>query len=171
MIKNNLNSLKQHWYKNFLHWHSDFKTQYSCNLNQNWKNAENLETIQKWFDLYNFTQIQHGILKSNIYNMNEKRFAISITNSFKVLVWCMKVQAFSVQTDNQNWVFLIECVLFNDITLSFYFIFKNKLIQQTWLNSIKNDQAVLQVSDNDWTINAIGLHWLKTFNLHTKIHT
>jgi hypothetical protein len=124
----------------------------------------------KWFDLYNFTQIQHGILKSNIYNMNEKKFAMSITNSFKVLVQCMKAQAFSVQADNQNWVFLIECV-FNDITLSPYFIFKNKLIQQTWLNSIKNGQAVLQVSDNDWTINAIGLHWLKTFNLHTRIHT
>ncbi len=83
----------------------------------------------------------------------------------------MKAQAFSVQTDNQNWVFLIECVSFNDITLSPYFIFKNKLIQQTWLNSIKNGQAVLQVSDNDWTINVIGLHWLEVFNLHTRIHT
>ncbi len=171
MIKGDLNSLEQHWYKNFLHWHSDFKTQYSHNLNQNWKDVENLEIIQKWFDLYNFTQIQHGILKSDIYNMNEKKFEISITDSFKVLVWHMKAQAFSVQIDNQNWVSLIECVSFNDITLSPYFIFKDKLIQQTWLNLIKNGWAVLQVSDNGWTINAIGLHWLKTFDLHTRIHT
>jgi len=157
-VKGDLNPLEQHWYKNFLHQHSDFKTQYSHNLNQNWKNVRNLEIIQKWFNLYNFTWIQHGILKSNIYNMNEKKFAMSITNSFKVLVWCMKAQAFSVQTDNQNWVFLIECVSFNNITLSLYFNFKSKLIQQTWLNSIKNDQAVLQVSDNGWTINAIRLY-------------
>jgi len=103
--------------------------------------------------------------------MNEKKFAISITDSFKVLVQHTEVQAFSVQTDNQNWVSLIECVLFNDTTLSPYFIFKSKLIQQAWLNSIKNDQAVLQVSDNDWTINTIRLHWLETFNLHTRTQT
>jgi len=102
MVKGDLNPLGQHWYKNFLHQHSDFKTRYSCNLNQDQKNAGNLETIQKWFNLYNFTQIQHGILKSNIYNMNEKRFAMSIANSFKVLVRRMKAQAFSVQADNQN---------------------------------------------------------------------
>ena len=30
--------------------------------------------------------IQHDILKSDIYNMNEKRFAMNIIDSFKVLV-------------------------------------------------------------------------------------
>ncbi len=138
-IKGDLNPLEQHWYKNFLHWHSDFKTQYSCNLNQDWKDARNLEIIQKWFDLYNFTWIQHGILESDIYNMDEKEFAMSITDSFKVLVQHTETQAFSVQADNQDWVSLIECVSFNDITLSSYFIFKDKLIQQTWLNPIKDD--------------------------------
>jgi len=170
-IKGDLNSLEQHWYKNFLHQHSDFKIQYSHNLNQNQKDVKNLEIIQKWFDLYNFTWIQYGILKSDIYNMNEKKFAMSITDSFKVLVQHTKAQAFSVQVDNQNWVSFIECVSFNDTTLSPYFIFKSNLIQQAWLNSIKNSQTVLQVSDNDWTINVIGLHWLKTFNLHTRIQT
>jgi len=47
-VKGDLNPLEQHWYKNFLHWHLDFKTQYSHNLNQNWKDVRNLETIQKW---------------------------------------------------------------------------------------------------------------------------
>ena len=45
-------------------------------------------------------QIQHDILKSDIYNMNEKKFAISITDSFKVLVQCTEIQAFNVQTNN-----------------------------------------------------------------------
>ncbi len=31
-------------------------------------------------------QIQHDILKSDIYNMNEKKFAINIIDSFKVLI-------------------------------------------------------------------------------------
>ncbi len=85
-VKDDLNSLEQHWYKNFLCWHSEFKIQYSWNLNQNWKNVKNYEIIQKWFDLYNFTWMKHDILKSDIYNMNEKKFAMNIMNSFKVLV-------------------------------------------------------------------------------------
>ncbi len=103
--------------------------------------------------------------------MNEKRFAMGIADSSKVLVRRMKAQAFSVQAGNQDWVSLIECVSFNGTTLPPYFIFKGKLIQQAWLNPIKDGRAVLQVSDNGWTINAIGLHWLEAFNLHTRIHT
>jgi len=30
--------------------------------------------------------MKHDILKSNIYNMNKKKFAMSIINSFKVLI-------------------------------------------------------------------------------------
>ncbi len=59
----------------------------------------------------------------------------------------------------------------NGTVLSPYFIFKGKMIQQAWLEPIKNDQAVLQVSDNGWTTNAIGLRWLETFNLHTRAKT
>jgi len=94
--KNDQNSLEHNWYLCFLSWHSEFKSQYSCNLNQNQKNTENIKFIQKWFDLYNSTQIQHGILKLNIYNMNEKGFAMGITDSFKVLVRHTERQAFSV---------------------------------------------------------------------------
>ena len=94
--KSDQNSLEHNWYLSFLSRHSGFKTQYSRNLNQDWKDAENIKSIQKWFDLYNSTQIQHGILKLNIYNMNEKGFAMGITDSFKVLVRHTERQAFSV---------------------------------------------------------------------------
>ena len=84
--KGDRNSLGHNWYLRFLSRHSGFKTQYSRNLNQDRKDAENIKFIQKWFDLYNSTRIQHGILKSDIYNMNEKGFAMGIADSFKVLV-------------------------------------------------------------------------------------
>jgi len=103
--------------------------------------------------------------------MNEKGFAMGIADSSKVLVRRTEAQAFSVQAGNQDWVSLIECVSFNGTTLPPYFIFKGKLIQEAWLNPIKDGRAVLQVSDNGWTINAIGLHWLEAFDLHTRTQT
>ncbi len=169
--KGDLDPLGQHWYKNFLRRHPEFKTRYSRNLNQDRKDAGNHETIQKWFDLYNSTRMEHGILESDIYNMDEKGFAMDITDSSKVLVRRTEAQAFSVHAGNQDWISLIECVSSNGTTLPPYFIFKGKQIQQAWLDPIKDGQAVLQVSDNGWTTNAIGLQWLKAFDLHTKTQT
>ncbi len=82
-----------------------------------------------------------------------------------------EAQAFSVQAGNQDWVSLIECVSSNGTTLPPYFIFKGKQIQQAWLDSITDGQAVLQVSDNGWTTYAIGPQWLEAFDLHTKTQT
>jgi hypothetical protein len=50
--------------------------------------------------------------------MDEKKFAMSIADSFKVLVRHTERQAFSVQAGNQDWVSFIECVCFNDNVLS-----------------------------------------------------
>ena len=169
--KGDRNSLGHNWYLRFLSRHPGFKTQYSRNLNQDRKDAENIKSIQKWFDLYNSTRIQHGILESDIYNMDEKGFAMGITDSSKVLVRRTERQAFSVQAGNQDWVSLIECVCFNDDVLSPHFIFKGKGIQQAWLDPIKDDKTVLSVSENGWTTNELGLQWLEAFDLHTTART
>jgi hypothetical protein len=78
--------------------------------------------------------------------MNEKRFAMSI-KQLQSSSMTHESTSFQCSGWQSGLVSLIECV-FNDITLSPYFIFKGKLIQQTWLNPIKNGRAVLQVSDN-----------------------
>ena len=66
---------------------------------------------------------------------------------------------------------LIECVCFNGNVLSPHFIFKDKGIQQAWLDPIKDDKTVLSVSENGWTINELGLQWLEAFDLHTTART
>ncbi len=78
--------LGHNWYLSFLCRHPGLKTRYSRNLNQDRKDAGNLKTIEEWFDLYNFTRIQHGILESDIYNMDEKEFAMGIADSSKILI-------------------------------------------------------------------------------------
>ena len=97
--------------------------------------------------------MQYDIIDNNTYNMNEKKFAMNIVDSFKVLIRRSESQAFSVQIDNQNWVSVIECVRFTDNVLSFYIIFQSKQIQKIWLNFIKNERIILLINDNEWTTN------------------
>lgn len=134
--KGDMDPLEQHWYKNFLTRHPDMKMKYSRNLNQTRKDASNLATSQEWFDLYNSVRSQHGIAQSDIYNMDEKGFAMGIADSSKVLVRRSEAQAFSVQAGNQDWVSVIECVCSNSDILPPYIIFQSKQIQQIWLDSI-----------------------------------
>ncbi len=166
--KGDRDPIGQHWYKNFLKRHPEFRTRYSGNLNQNRKDAGNLDSIKEWFTLYNSMRIQHGIADSDMYNMDEKGFAMDIADSFRVLVWRSEPQAFSVQAGNQDWVSVVECVRSTGDVLPPYIIFKGKQVQKAWLNPIKDGRTTLRVSDNGWTTNEIGCQWLEAFDRHTQ---
>ncbi len=44
--------------------------------------------------------MKHDIFKSDIYNMNKKKFVMNIINNFKVLIQYTEAQAFSVYVNN-----------------------------------------------------------------------
>ena len=166
--KGDLKPIGQHWYKVFLKRHPEFKSRYSRNLNQDRKDAGNLDSIKEWFTLYNSTRIQYGITDYDTYNMDEKGFAMGIADSARVLVRRCEAQAFSVQAGNQDWVSVIECVRSTGDVLSPYIIFQGKQIQKAWLDPIMDGRTTLRVSDNGWTTNKIGCQWLEAFDQHTQ---
>ena len=59
---------------------------------------------------------QHDFYSENIYNMNEKDFAMKMQNKLKII--CFKndrdTDVFSTQCDNREWIFLLECVSDDD---------------------------------------------------------
>ena len=60
-----------------------------------WRNGRNLFTIslrhnpkilKEWFELYMTTRAKYGVADEDIYNMDEKGFAMGIADSSKVIV-------------------------------------------------------------------------------------
>ena len=177
MAKNLLNAkgdsepLGHCWYQNFLKRHPDFKCKHSRNLDQVRKDAGNVDIIKDWYQLYSTTRTKYGIADGDVYNMDEKGFAMGIADSSKVLVKVTEAEAFNVHSGNRDWVSMIECVSSLGSVLPAYFIFQGVRVQQAWLGPIKDNRTTLQVSPNGWTTNEIALHWLKeVFDLHTR-HT
>ena len=178
MAKNLLNAkgdsepLGHCWYQNFLKRHPDFKCKHSRNLDQVRKDAGNVDIIKDWYQLYSTTRTKYGIADGDVYNMDEKGFAMGIADSSKVLVKVTEAEAFNVHSGNRDWVSMIECVSSLGSVLPAYFIFQGVRVQQAWLGPIKDNRTTLQVSPNGWTTNEIALHWLKeVFDLHTRYST
>ena len=63
IAKGDMEPLGQHWYKNFLGRHPQFKLQFSRNLEQKRKDAGDYDTVKRWFELYQETLIKYGIHK------------------------------------------------------------------------------------------------------------
>lgn len=161
--------LGQHWYKNFLARHPQFKLKYSRGLDQKRKDAGSYNTVQDWFQLYRDTCLKYGIPDGDQYNMDEKGFAMGLVNSVKVIVPIEEAQAFVAQPGNRDWVSVIECISGNCYSLPAFVIFEGQRIIQSWVQGRNLDnQMVINVSENGWTTRAIALKWLEHFHKHTR---
>lgn len=107
--------------------------------------------------------MQYGIAYEDIYNFDETGYAMGLVATAKVVTRAEMVgRPFLVQPGNREWVTSIECINSRGWVLPPCIIFKGKVHIQGWYE----DKALphnwrIEVSDNGWTTDDIGLRWLK----------
>ena len=130
--------------------HPEFKLKYNRNLDQVRKDASDPVIMKDWFDLYMTTREKYGVADADIYNMNEKGFAMGIADSSKVIIRG-NTAPFNVHPGNRDWVTLIECISSRGSILPAYIIFQGAQIQQAWYAAIADEKTTIRVSPNGWT--------------------
>ena len=75
-----------HWVDKFLNRHNSLKSRFCTPLDKERINAVNYESINNWFKLFSNTMKQYNIEKRDVYNMDEKGFAIGQAGKQKVVV-------------------------------------------------------------------------------------
>ena len=119
--------------------------------------------IKEWFDRVQITIMQHGIPYEDIYNFDETGYAMGLVATAKVVTRAEMVgKPFLVQPGNQEWVTSIECINSSGWALPPCVIFKGKVHIEGWYQ----DEALprdwrIEVSQNGWTTDEIGLRWLQ----------
>ncbi len=143
----------------FMNRHKDLKSKYIPPLDKERANAQDPVLLQGWFELFQQTKTRFQIQEEDIYNMDEKGFMMGVVAKLKVIISKYDKNKYMTQCGNREWVSLIKCVSMDGRALKPWVIFKAKLIQKAWKESLPD--GYITVSENGWTNNQIGLLWLE----------
>ncbi|RJE18836.1 Pogo transposable element [Aspergillus sclerotialis] len=150
------------WASNYIKRHDQLKTRYSRRYNYQRAKCEDPKVIRLWFDLVRRTIDENGIQPEDIYNFDETGFAMGIIATTKVVTRAEYYGRRSVlQPGNREWVTSIECVNSTGFVLPPCIIFKSTIYhQQAWYDDLPDDWRI-EISQNGWTTDEIGLRWLE----------
>ncbi|EED14743.1 pogo transposable element, putative [Talaromyces stipitatus ATCC 10500] len=125
--------------------------------------CEDPKIIQEHFDRVRAAISEYGILPEDIYNFDETGFAMGLCASAKVITGSDRyAQPKLLQPGNREWVTAIEATNSTGWALPSYIIFKaKKNVRLGWFEDLPDDWRI-NISDNGWTTDQIGLEWLKT---------
>ena len=151
--------LGPNWVAKFLSRYDDLKTRFSQPLDKERAAATSPETVQRWFDLVARTIKDYNIRQEDVYNMDEKGYAMGIGGKAKVVVSRHDPYAFQTQCGSREWVSTIECISADGRILNHFLIFKGVNYKKDWFKVLEN--GAICMSDTGWTNNAIGMQWFE----------
>jgi hypothetical protein len=163
----------ENWVYRLVNRHSELKSRFSRRYNYERAKCEDIKIIREHFDRIRDTIQEYGILPEDIYNFDETGFAMGLCATAKVITGSDRYsRPYLLQPGNREWVTAIESVNAMGWALPSYIIFKAKAyIQEGWFDTLPDDWR-LDISDNGWTTDEIGIKWLtKLFIPITNIRT
>ena len=170
----NTQTVGVNWVYNFVKRRDELKSRYSRRYNHQRAKCEDPKTIKEWFDHVQITIMQHGIALEDIYNFDETGYAMGLVATAKVVTRADMVgKPFLIQPGNREWVTTIECINSSGWALPPCIIFKGKVHIEGWYQdeALPHDWRI-EVSQNGWTTDEIGLRWLQNlFIPATNGHT
>ena len=157
-----IQTVGEKWVYNFIQRQPELTTRFSRRYDYRRAQCEDPKTIQQWFDTVQKTIIQYGIHPDDIYNFDETGFAMGVISSTRVVTRAEYYgRAKLLSSGNREWVTTIECIRACGEALPPCIIFKAKGYTEGWLDSSLPIGSRIEVSQNGWTTDEIGLRWLQ----------
>jgi hypothetical protein len=162
----------KNWYQKFINRHEAIKTKYNRKYDYQRAQCEDPEVIRAWFHRVQSTIVEYGILPEDIYNFDETGFQMGVIATAKVVTGTeRRGRPRTTQPGNREWVTCIETINARGFSIPPLIILEAVMHQAAWYSNIPEDWSI-GVSENGWTTNEIGLHWLEhVFDKHTVAHT
>ena len=151
------------WVYNFIKCQDILKSRFSRRYNYQRAKCEDPKIIQEWFNSVQIIMMQHGIAYEDIYNFDETGYAMGLVATAKVVTRAdLTGKPFLIQPGNCEWVTSIKCINSTGWALPPCIIFKGKVHIEGWYQdtALPKDWRI-EVSDNGWTTDNIGLRWLQ----------
>ncbi|EEA22979.1 pogo transposable element, putative [Talaromyces marneffei ATCC 18224] len=151
------------WVYNLVKRRPEIDSKFSRRYNYERAKCEDPKIIKEHFDRVQAAISEYGILPEDIFNFDETGFAMGLCSTAKVITGSDRyARPKLLQPGNREWVTAIEATNSTGWALPSYIIFKaKKNVRVGWFDDLPDDWRI-NISDNGWTTDQIGLEWLKT---------
>ncbi|EED20347.1 pogo transposable element, putative [Talaromyces stipitatus ATCC 10500] len=152
----------ENWVYNLVKRRPEIESKFSRKYNYERAKCEDPKIIQEYFDRVREVILEYEILPEDIYNFDETGFAMGLCATAKVITGSDRyAQPNLLQPGNREWITAIEAVNSIGWALPSYIVFKaKKYTRLGWFEDLPDDWKI-NISDNGWTTDKIGLEWLK----------
>jgi hypothetical protein len=163
----------RNWAANFVKRKPELQVKFNRKYDYKRALCEDSEAISGWFRLVENMKAKHGILDQDTYNFDESGFMMGVISTGAVVTGREhRGRPKGLQPGNREWTTVIQGICATGWALPPYIIFPGKHHLSAWY---KDDTIpsnwVIQLTENGWTNNQVGLEWLKHFDAHTKKRT
>ena len=160
----------QKWPSNFVRRTPNLTTRFNRPYDRQRALCEDPAVIKPWFNLVQRTKQAYSIPNKDTYNFNKTGFIIGKILSQLIIIGLeRRREPKAIQPGNYKWVTVIQAINAAGQAVPPLIIFAGKYYLSIWYQegNIPSDQAIA-ISDNGWTINKIGVAWLKHFIQYTN---
>jgi hypothetical protein len=131
-------------------------------------NGTHPDLIREFYQSYEEITRSYNIQPCNTWNMDEHGIALGVCVNSTVIGDASKRRSYVKSPEDREWVSIVETVSGTGGFIRPLVIFKGTAPQSTWF-PVNTPNYQYTTSDNGWTTNAHGLHWLQTmFELETR---
>ena len=163
----------KNWASTFVKRQPELKVKLNRKYDYRRAKCEDPAVIQGWFRLVENTKAKYGILDEDTYNFDESGFMMgSISTGAVVTGSENRGRPKALQQGDREWTSIIQCINAKGWAIPPFIILSGKNHLSPWYKEpdIPKNWSI-EVSENGWTNNELGLKWLKHFHEHTKRRT
>ena len=163
LLQRNKPQIGKNWITRLIKRRPEIDSKFARKYNYERAKCEDPKIIQEHFDRVQAAISEYGILPEDIYNFDEMGFAMGLCASARVITGSDRyARPKLLQPRNREWVTAIEATNSTGWALPSYVIFKaKKNVRLGWFDELPDDWKI-NISENGWTTDQIGLEWLKT---------
>jgi DDE superfamily endonuclease/helix-turn-helix, Psq domain len=161
------------WAHRFVQRKEELRTRWSRGYDYQRAKCEDPKVIGEWFTLVRNVKAKYGIVDDDVYNFDETGFMMGIICAGMVVTTSDgRGKAKLAQPGNREWATVIQGVNALGWAIPPFIILAAQYHLANWYTecNLPADWRIA-TTDNGWTTNAVGLDWIKHFDLHTAPRT
>jgi hypothetical protein len=149
------------WTQRFLRRHPQLKTMIAHSIEASRLKDTSRDIVAHFFDTFNRTVRDEGILDENIYNVDESGCALGMIQAARAIIDTNVPLTYHAQPGRQEWVTVIECISGDGTSISPLIIFKGENINGRWVPKDAPRDWHISCNSKGWSSNEHGLQWLQ----------